>query len=1107
MRYLPQKIILTLLLTFPLMSQSPHGDNFNLDCELCHQPTSWTIDVKKVKFDHSKTKFELIGQHKAADCRGCHVSLLFDKEINTDCISCHTDIHQGTVGYDCARCHTPNTWIVTDVNGLHQQGRFPLVGNHLTADCQQCHARYTDLYFESLDVDCYACHANDYNSTQNPNHIAAGYSTDCQECHDLSSTSWFTINVIHDFFPLVGGHAIEDCFACHIESGDFTGLSPECISCHQDDYNSTTDPNHVAENFPTDCEQCHTINGWSPSTFDHNATAFPLTGAHISAECSSCHASGFSGTPTDCYACHAQNYNQTTDPNHVASSFPTTCAVCHNTTAWQPAEFDHNLTSFPLTGQHTTVDCIDCHSSGYTGTPTECVACHQDDYNGATDPNHITSGFPTTCEDCHTTSGWSPATFDHSFYPISSDHNDVTCNECHSQPNYQPQCLSCHLEDFNDGHDPGDPTDCWGCHSTSNWDSNFDHNNTNFPLTGAHTAVSCQDCHSSGYQGTPTECVACHQTNFNNTTNPDHEVLMLPTDCTQCHTTNAGWQPATFPIHDQFYQLIGAHANVSNCDNCHNGDYNNTPNTCIGCHQNDYNGTTDPPHQTLNFSNDCLECHTMNGWTPANFDHGFYPISNDHNNVNCNECHSQSNYQPQCLSCHLEDFNDGHDPGDPTECWNCHSTSNWDSNFNHDNTNFPLTGAHVTVACIECHAGGYQGTPTECVACHQTNFNNTTNPDHEVLMLPTDCTQCHTTNAGWQPATFPIHDQFYQLIGAHANITNCDDCHNGDYNNTPNTCIGCHQNDYNGTTDPPHQILNFSNDCLECHTMNGWTPANFDHGFYPISSNHNNVQCNECHSQPNYQPQCLSCHQDDFNDGHDPGDPTDCWSCHSTSNWDSNFNHNNTNFPLTGAHVGLPCLDCHAGGYQGTPTECVACHQTNFNNTTNPDHEVLMLPTDCTQCHTTNAGWQPATFPIHDQFYQLIGAHANITNCDDCHNGDYNNTPNTCIDCHQNNYNGTNDPPHQLLNFSFDCTECHNMNGWTPANFNHSFYPLSGNHDNLNCNQCHSEPNYQPQCLSCHLDDFLDEHDQGDPTDCWNCHSTSDWDDTPGVLKIPRKDY
>ena len=1120
MRSLSQKLIFAFLFSVAAFAQSPHGDNFDIDCSECHEAVDWKVLPSKTKFDHSKTSFALVGQHQTINCRNCHETLKFTTN-KKDCISCHTDLHQGTVGKDCSKCHTPKSWMVEDINGLHQKSRFPLVGTHLIADCQQCHPRYVDLYFEPQNITCISCHSDEYYSTQNPNHSAAGFSTDCQDCHDLTASSWSVVNVDHSFFPLVDGHSISNCFACHEEGGNFTGLSAECVACHQDDYNSTLDPNHVTAGFPTNCEQCHTIMGWEPANFDHNLTEFPLTGAHLNTNCNSCHEQGYTNTPTLCFSCHQQDYNTSQDPNHVAGSYPTECEVCHSTTAWEPAQIDHNLTGFPLTGKHIQTLCQDCHASGYTNTPTDCYACHQQEYINTTNPNHLAAAFPTTCKDCHTTNGWTPATFDHDglYFPIYTGKHSGEwnlCSDCHQVPNNYSvfTCISCHehyqpeMDDKHQGVQGYIYTSeaCLSCHPTGEKGNAFNHANSNFPLTGAHTTVDCQQCHQSGYQGTPTECVACHQVHYNNTTNPSHTQLGLSTDCITCHTTDPDWKPALFPVHNQYFELLGAHLNISSCDNCHNGNYNNTPNTCIGCHQEDFNNATNPNHLVSGFPTTCEDCHNSSAWTPTNFSHDFYPISSQHNDVSCNECHSQPNYQPQCLSCHLEDFNEGHNPGDPTDCWGCHSTDNWDSNFNHGNTNFPLTGAHLAITCQDCHASGYQGTPTECVACHQTNYNNTTNPDHEALMLPTTCESCHTTNLGWQPAVFPIHNQFFELLGAHANITNCDDCHNGNYNNTLNTCLGCHQNDYNGTTDPPHQILNFSNDCLECHNMNGWTPANFNHTFYPISSQHNNVNCTDCHSQPNYQPQCLSCHLDDFNEEHDPGDPTDCWLCHSTNNWDSNFNHGNTNFPLTGAHLAISCQDCHSGGYQGTPTECIACHQTNYNNTTNPDHEALMLPTDCETCHSTNANWQPAVFPIHNQFFQLVGAHANITNCDDCHNGNYNNTPNTCIGCHQNDYNGANDPPHQILNFSTDCLECHNMSGWIPANFNHSFFPISNDHNNVDCNQCHSEPNYQPQCLSCHMEDFLDEHDLGDPTNCWDCHSTSDWDNSPNPKLMPRND-
>ena len=130
----------------------------------------------------------------------------------------------------------------------------------------------------------------------------------------------------------------------------------------------------------------------------------------------------------------------------------------------------------------------------------------------------------------------------------------------------------------------------------------FDHNLTAFPLTGEHIIVDCASCHTAGYTGTPTDCAACHTPDYNQSTNPDHEVLCLSTDCAMCHTTDPEWDPAGFPVHDEYYVLQGAHALISNeCATCHNGNYNNTPNTCVGCHIDDFNATTNPDHLTSGF--------------------------------------------------------------------------------------------------------------------------------------------------------------------------------------------------------------------------------------------------------------------------------------------------------------------------------------------------------------------------------------------------------------------------------------------------------------------------------------------------------------------------
>ena len=72
---------------------------------------------------------------------------------------------------------------------------------------------------------------------------------------------------------------------------------------------------------------------WSPSSFNHNNTAFPLTGAHTTVACTQCHTNNnYTTLPTTCYGCHQADWNGTTDPNHAAAGFPTTCDTCHTTT-------------------------------------------------------------------------------------------------------------------------------------------------------------------------------------------------------------------------------------------------------------------------------------------------------------------------------------------------------------------------------------------------------------------------------------------------------------------------------------------------------------------------------------------------------------------------------------------------------------------------------------------------------------------------------------------------------------------------------------------------------------------------------------------------------
>jgi hypothetical protein len=329
-----------------------------------------------------------------------------------------------------------------------QFGGFALTGAHATLDCTTCHVggRY-----QGTPANCYGCHANEFNSTSNPNHVQAGFPQDCSRCH--TTATWNGARFDHNAFtqfPLTGAHVNATCLQCHT-GGRFAGTPRDCASCHLTDFQQTTNPNHVQAGFPQDCSLCHSTAQWQGAQFDHSRTRFPLTGAHVPVACATCHVNGrYTGLDPNCISCHLTDYQQTTNPNHVQAGLPQQCAVCHSTTAWRPAAFNHSTTAFPLTGAHVQAACASCHINGrYTGTPTDCYSCHRPEFTAAISPNHVAAGFPTTCAQCHTTSSWLGATFNHTWFPIYSGAHQgkwTTCNDCHTNPsNFTAfSCTTCH---------------------------------------------------------------------------------------------------------------------------------------------------------------------------------------------------------------------------------------------------------------------------------------------------------------------------------------------------------------------------------------------------------------------------------------------------------------------------------------------------------------------------------------------------------------------------------------------------------------------------------------------------------------------------------------
>jgi hypothetical protein len=1105
---------------FNRVAQPNHvAGQFDHDCTPCHSTNGWKPSV----FDHAATQFPLTGKHSAAACEKCHVNGQY-KNMQRDCYACHQADFSGAVQpghtqnqfpHDCLQCHATTGWKPSSFN--HDATRFPLAGAHRAKECSACHVNGR---YSNMQIDCWSCHQQEYQSVVTPNHVTGLFNRDCSICHAASAWKPSQLDHGRTRFPLSGRHLPLKCEQCHINGQYGQTLSFDCYSCHQGTYVQAKSPDHAAGQFDHDCSKCHATTGWKPSTFDHASTKFALTGAHVTRLCQDCHINGnYALSYIDCYQCHDKKFSSAVSPNHVSGQFSHTCTDCHGAIAWKPSLFNHGTTKLPLTGRHAMAACERCHVGGnYALQYTDCYQCHQQDYTGAVLPNHVAAKFSHDCASCHSTNTWKPASFDHATtkFPLSGMHAAATCDKCHINGNYNlaySDCFGCHQDKFNSVQQPSHTAgkfdhDCTKCHSASGWKPvTFDHATTKFPLSGAHVGAACDKCHVGGnYTLAFTDCYQCHQSKFASVTQPNHVTGKFDHDCTKCHST-AAWKPASFNHASTNFPLTGSHA-ATTCDKCHtNGNYGLVYSDCWQCHQSKYTQAQNPNHVSGQIPHDCTQCHSTSAWKPASFNHATtnFALTGKHTSTACDKCHVGGNYQlayTDCYACHRPQFDASANPGHlagqfPHDCTACHSTNGWrPSTFDHATTKFPLQGRHTTVPCQNCHVNGnYTLAYTDCWQCHQSNFNAVQTPSHASNQFPHDCLQCHTVN-GWKPSTFSHATTAFPLQGGHAAVP-CANCHaNGNYHLTYTDCWQCHQPTYTNTANPAHATNQFPHDCTACHTQSTWKPSTFSHSAtaFPLQGAHATKPCNSCHVNGNYNltyTDCWQCHQSTYTNTANPAHatnqfPHDCTLCHAQTSWvPSTFNHSSTAFPLQGAHTTRPCNDCHVNGnYSLHYTDCYQCHQSDFNGVTNPNHVSNQFSHICTTCHTQTA-WLPSTFNHSTTNFPLQGAHVSQA-CSKCHiNGNYQLVYTDCYQCHQTKFSSATTPAnHTALSLSHNCATCHNQTSWSPAsifrtshsqNYPSAFPIYTGSRHAYpsrwsNCNQCHTANNTHAFCCTaaCH---------------------------------------
>ena len=210
----------------------------------------------------------------------------------------------------------------------------------------------------------------------------------CSACHTTSG--WNEIRFDHDStgFALAGRHADQACLDCH-RVENFSLADADCASCHADYHRGA---------LGEDCASCHAEDAWRPSTFVHDAAAFPLWGAHEAVSCSGCHADQatfqFLEPAQTCFDCHADDFANVRAAVHLRAG--PDCETCHTQDHWSGG---HDPAAIEIRYGPHEVSCGRCHKRGEDYTSYTCADCHkfplrEPEHRGL-DPDDA------RCMDCH----------------------------------------------------------------------------------------------------------------------------------------------------------------------------------------------------------------------------------------------------------------------------------------------------------------------------------------------------------------------------------------------------------------------------------------------------------------------------------------------------------------------------------------------------------------------------------------------------------------------------------------------------------------------------------------------------------------------------------
>jgi hypothetical protein len=325
----------------------------------------------------------------------------------------------------------------------------------------------------------------------------------------------------------------------------------------------------------------------------------------------------------------------------------------------------------------------------------------------------------------------------------------------------------------------------------------------------------------------------------------------------------------------------------------------------MDCHQDTHHG------QFLARADggECGACHRVEGWKPSTFETAAhqqiaYRLEGRHSAVSCAKCHTPAGTETRyrirfdrCTDCHADAHRKEFSAAPYTDrCEACHTVKGFQpSTFKlakHQDTRFSLGGAHVAIACLECHrsrdasdppAGRFRMADLSCTGCHQDPHGGVFNKLMIASRSAPGCEACHGQKRWSDVSRFDHSTTAFALEGIHRGVA-CGECHRPAeaggsvrsvrFGQAPSRCEGCHE-DVHGRQFAASGLT----DCAKCHGVYKWKPSRFDHdkdSDFRLTGAHREVACGLCHTTNRrvggnvvrvFKPtarECSACHGPDL---------------------------------------------------------------------------------------------------------------------------------------------------------------------------------------------------------------------------------------------------